>query len=463
MENLKIILDKLKVYTGKIKDFVIKIINKVVNKTKEIDWSTLKKNGKKTFDFIIRHKRYFGAGILFVAFSLLLIFGAGKGSSLFGDTGASGDAGKFEKNKHEDVNELIQNYYDAYADGDRERLVQYVEPLSNNEAEYIKLFSSFVEHFTVKNVYTQQGISEGSYLVSVEMAIKFVGVETEAPGMEFFYVETGRENKLYINNLYSQFNMQVNEYIKNEEVLAAIYAYEDRAELKEIQLRIEEEYSTAMNSDEKLVEMVTTTIARAISGWMSSIEIVVNQMPPQGNLSNKDDSTEQEDNTEQEENTEPEEEVDVPKQEILNVQVVEKVVTIDKVNVRETADQDANLITTVEAGVTLEVVSIDAWGGWTCVKVGENTGYIRNDLIETVETEHSVAGKPAYPSIGQVVVLTQNQNAYVTMDEANTVIANLKLGTTVTVEMSYANGWSKVSWENGAMVGYVPTAVLKLD
>ena len=455
MDKIKVVFDKLKTHAVKIKDVIVKYTDKVVKKAKELDLTTVKKYLKKATDFVILHKRYFCAGLLFVVFCLLMILATGKGNSVFDNSSASGDAGKFEKNKHEDVNQLIENYYAAYADGDCEQLVQYIEPLSHNEAEYIKLFSGFIENITVKNVYTQQGVNEGSYLVSVEMAIKFHGVDTEAPGMEFFYIQTGREDKLYIDNLYSQFNMQVNEYVKDEAVLAAIYAYEDRTELKEVQIRIEEEYSKAMQADAKLVEMVTTTVARAISAWMTSIEIVVNQAPPQGSLSVKDDIVPDIDATDKEQ--------EVPKQEILDVVVVEKVVTVDKANLRETADKEANLITTVEAGVTLEVVSIDAWGGWTCVKVDNYTGYIRNDLIETVETEHSVAGKPAYPKIGQVVLLTENQNAYISMDETVTVIANLKLGTAVTVEMSYANGWSKVSWDDGAMVGYVLTAVLKLD
>ncbi len=458
MEKVKAILEKAKTILIQLKDKAVELWKKLVKKIKELNISKVKEICKKTANFVCKHKRYFIAGTLFVVFSLAIIFGAGKGNNPFGNLSASGDAGKFEKNKHEDVNTLIENYYVAYASGDREQLVQYIEPLSNNEAEYIELFSSYIEKFTIKNVYTQRGVTEGSYLVSVEMAIKFKGVETEAPGLEFFYVETGREDKLYINNLYSQFNMQVNEYLKDETILAAIHAYEDRAELKELQEKIENEYTNAINSDPALMEMVTTTIARAVSGWMATIEIALNQVPPKGSLSVPDESGDV--IVDSEEDTEEE---DVLKQEILDVSVTEKVVTIDKTNVRESANTDANLVTTVNAGVELEVIEIDAWGGWTLIKVNDMQGYIRNDLLKTVETEHSVAGLPAYPKVGQIVVIMEDQNAYIKMDENATVIANLKIGTTVTVEMSYANGWSKVSWDDGLMVGYVLTAVLKLD
>lgn len=427
---------------------------------------------KKIHQFILEHKRYFGAGILFVALTLTIIFGAGKEGFFSGNWSASGDAAKFEKNKHKDVNELIKNYYVAYAQGDKEQLASYIEPMSYNESAYITLFSSYIEEIDVKNVYTKRGVEEGSYLVSVEMAIKFKGVDTPAPGLEFFYVETGKQDKLYINNIYSQFNMQVGEYVKDSAILAAIYEYEDCEEFKALQAAIEQEYTKAVAADEKLLEMVSSTISKAVSDWMSTIVIVLNQEPPQGNLA-KDDVIAEEENSDETENdasvddedeTDKEEDVEQgPQQEILDVTVVEQVVALYGTNVREKADKNSTLITTVEAGTAVEVVSIDAWGEWTRIKVGEFVGYIRNDLIKTVETEHSVAGQPAYPSVGQEVILLQDQDSYVTMNEEDTVIAKLKLGTTVKVEMSYANGWSKVSWDDGKKMGYVPTATLKLD
>ena len=45
------------------------------------------------------------------------------------------------------------------------------------------------------------------YLVSVSMEIKFTGVDTTAPGLDFFYVRTNDDGTLYIDNLYSQYNL----------------------------------------------------------------------------------------------------------------------------------------------------------------------------------------------------------------------------------------------------------------
>ena len=414
---------------------------------------------------MIRYKRYFAAGAIFTAFVFMVIFGTGKEPFRGWNPAGNLEDGVIAVNKEEAVSALVNNYYSAYAEGDRELLSQYAEPISKNEADYIALFSGFIESITVKNVYTYPGVKEGSYLVSVEMEYKFVGVETTAPGLDFFYVETGKEQKLYINNLYSQFNMQSHEYIRtNQEVLTAIYAYNSLQELKDIQMRVEKAYMEAIAQDDALNEMVTVTVSKAISDWMSSIEIVINQDPPQGNLGIQDAVTDDEQDGNQEANGNNNgEQNQPPQQEMLDVEVVEKVVTIDNTNVRDAASKDGNLIRTVPAGTELEVVCIDDWGGWTCVKIDGKNGYIRNDLIKTVETQHSVAGLPAYPKVDQIVLLISDQKAFVLMDDTATVIATLKLGTSVTVEMSYANGWSKVSWDNGMMVGYVPTAVLKLD
>ncbi len=465
LSKVKPFLDKVKSVLVKGKDILVTAGKAIIHKIKNIDYNKIRMNIKKAIDYVIRYKRYFGAGVIFVAFVLMIIFGTGKEPFRGWNPAGNVEEGILAVNKYEDVNALINNYYTAYAEGDRELLSQYAEPISKNEADYIALFSGFIESVTVKNVYTYPGVKEGSYLVSVEMEYKFVGVETTAPGLDFFYVETGKEQKLYINNLYSQFNMQSHEYIRtNEEVLTAIYSYNELQELKDIQVRIEKDYMEAMAKDDALNEMVMVTVSRAISDWMSTIEIVVNQDPPQGNLGIQDAvSDDEQDNNQDAEGDNNGDENESPKQEILDVDVVEKVVTIDNTNVRDAASKEGNLIKTVPAGTELEVVGIDDWGGWTCVKIDGKNGYIRNDLIKTVETQHSVAGLPAYPKVGQMVLLISDQKAYVKMDDTTTVIATLKLGASVTVEMSYANGWSKVSWDNGMMVGYVPTAVLKLD
>ena len=255
-------------------------------------------------------------------------------------------------------------------------------------------------------------------------------------------------------------NMQIKEYLTDERIMAAITAYEKRDEVKALQVAVQEDYAKAVEEDEQLSAMISTTVGRAVTEWMATITIVQDQIPPQGNLSaHVSEDIEQEDGTPEEGDGTSEEEQG---QVILDVAVTEQVQTKDKVNIRTAADTNSNVVTTVEAGTVLNVYGIDSWGGWTCVIVSEGvSGYIRNDFLTTIATEYSVAGQPYYPAVGQTVVLNQDQNVMTRMYSDVSVIANLKLGTSVTVEMSYANGWSKIAWDN--MVGYVPTAVLKLD
>ena len=41
--------------------------------------------------------------------------------------------------------------------------------------------------------------------------MKFKDVDTVAPGLDFFYVRTNEDGSVYIDNLYSQYNLKIKE------------------------------------------------------------------------------------------------------------------------------------------------------------------------------------------------------------------------------------------------------------
>ena len=99
------------------------------------------------------------------------------------------------------------NVPNVYAAGDVTTLSSIATPISANEQSYIGLFSQYVDEYQNIKCYTKTGLDENSYLVSVSMEIKFTGVDTTAPGLDFFYVRTNDDGSLYIDNLYSQYNL----------------------------------------------------------------------------------------------------------------------------------------------------------------------------------------------------------------------------------------------------------------
>lgn len=170
----------------------------------------------KIKNFCIDKKRYIGAVGLFIIFVLILAFmakpvepkGSTNGTEI---TGNIAENFQFDKDYAVDedtaMNELLNSYYTAYASDDLETLEQIARPISNNEKSYIGVLSQYYESIQNMKYYSKAGLTEGSYFVSVYNEIKFYGVDTLAPTLDFFYVETDDEGKLYINNLYSIFNL----------------------------------------------------------------------------------------------------------------------------------------------------------------------------------------------------------------------------------------------------------------
>ncbi len=61
------------------------------------------------------------------------------------------------------------------------------------------LNSTYIESYSNIDTYTKKGLTEGSYVVFVSYDLKFVDIDTPAPGLTQVYVETDDEGKVYIH------------------------------------------------------------------------------------------------------------------------------------------------------------------------------------------------------------------------------------------------------------------------
>lgn len=413
---------------------------------------------------IVEKKRYIVAAVAFIAFALIVGIAGGKGN-LFGKKDNDKKVAKTEFHKNDDkrVNDLMSAYYKAYAQGSKKQLAKYAAPISENEAEYIKLFSQFIEEIEIEEIYAKQGVDSNSLLVSVELSIKFNDVKTKAPGLDFFYVTGIESGEMYIVNLYSQFNDKTKEYITDAEIDKTILAYESESGVRKLQEKVQKEYDEAILNDEKLDEMVNITIEGVVSEWMSTIQLVQNQVPPQFALAgdeNMDGDSKGEDGKDTEDPDKDDEE-EPAGQEVKRVTVKEIVETLDKVNLREGASTNTDSLGQIKAGVKLTVVKMNTWGDWTCVKTKSGkVGYIRNDFLKTVDSEYTVAGEEGYPKKKQKLELKETTNLLNKMKKSGKVISTLTKGTKVKVITCYANGYSKVI-SNGR-TGYILTELLIL-
>lgn len=235
-----------------------------------------RKKENEVLRFIREHIRYFAAGALVVVLVIVLAMCAkpkGSDSDVVVNATESTQATEeaYQVDANENINTLITQYYTAYAAGDITTLSSIATPISANEQSYIGLFSQYVDEYQNIKCYTKTGLDANSYLVSVSMEIKFTGVDTTAPGLDFFYVRTNDDGTLYIDNLYSQYNLANQENALDTSVQSLIGQFESESDVVELQSEVQTRYDEALAADENLANMIQTTIPAAIKDWVSQM------------------------------------------------------------------------------------------------------------------------------------------------------------------------------------------------
>ena len=410
----------------------------------------------RILQFIKEHIRYFAAGALFVIMVVVLAMctkpGDGEGI-LTDDTSAAVE--EYQVDAHEDVNALIRQYYAAYAAGDVATVTSIASPVSENEQSYIGMFSEYVDEYQNIKCYTKSGLDEKSYLVSVSMEIKFAGVDTLAPGLDFFYVRTNEDGSLYIDNLYCQYNLANQENALDTSVQNLIQEFENQADVIALQSEVQARFDAAVSGDANLSAMISTTIPNAITGWVTQLaqntqqpqEPATEQVPEQPVTEQPQEEVPQEPATEQPP-------AETPAQQ-------ETVYAVDTVNVRAAADTASEKIGSIDKGAAITRTAVE--GEWSKVNYGGYDGYIKSEYLSTEVPDSTIEEEPADTgaalSEGTEVRLEDTINIRSRMSEDSDRVGTAYAGETVTVVMSYAEGWTKVNW-NGK-TGYIKSSLLQ--
>lgn len=414
-----------------------------------------KEKQNSALEFVKKNMRYFAAGALFLILVLVLVNCTDSkkdGANVAGTENPSETQEAYQVDAYEEVNALVSQYYTAYAAGDLDTLTSLATPVSANEQSYIALFSQYVDEYQNVKCYTKSGLDSNSYLVSVAMEVKFTGVETAAPGLDFFYIRTNDDGKLYIDNLYSQYNFKNKDNALDTSVESLINEYKAETDVVALKTEIQANYDTAVASDEGLSTMITSTILEAINQWKIQLKAENAQMAAQGTEA-EEETTEAVEETEQTvENTEETE------------QTTEQLATTDRVNVRAEANTDSEKLGTLEAGTVVTRTGVD--GDWSIIDYNGTTGYVKNEFLtynvsEAQENESDDAEEERSSSLaeGTEISLQNTVNIRSGMSETADRVGTAYAGEKVTVVMSYAEGWTKVKW-NGE-TGYIKTSLLQ--
>lgn len=442
---------------------------------------------------------------------------------------------EFEVNAYPQINALFEKYYQCYAQGDTKSIEKIAFPISDTEKSYIDCFSKCVESYEDINCYTKKGISDGEYIVTVVVQMKFKDIETTTPNMDTFYVRRDEKGNCYIDNAYSSFNQT--RYKENEtdlDINTLITEFGQGEDVIALNKDVREEYDKALEKDEKLNEMITTTIPNVLADWVAgfSPETTVDDQKDSdqkdkdqkgkdsektGNDDTKTDDTKPDENnasTQQTRTAYAKTKVNMREKRSTSSEILQTLnagtkVTIygksqngwfkvkckgktgyiskeyivsdpskvevqkrtayakTKVNMRKSRSTDSDVVQTLKAGTKVMIYGKNK-DGWFRVRSKGKFGYVRKEYIVSskskVEKDGSSQGQTpttstTYFNEGDRITLTESVNIRTAMSETADRVGLAYQGDVVTIIMSYAEGWSKVSW-NG-QTGYAKTEFLR--
>ena len=252
----------------------------------------------------------------------------------------SADEVELEYNAYPEVNELIEQYYQAVADGDAETIASLCLSISEEEEIRIQELGSYIDAYTSIDVYTKTGPIENSYIAYVYTHLTLVDHSWEIPGMQTLYICTGDNGSLYINNSETQ-SEEISEYIS----LASL-----QDDVVDLNNQIAAEYNDLLANDEDLTEY--------LDQMASVIDISVGQQ-----LAALSAGQSEED------------------EEAVYVQI-----TADDINIRKSASTDGTKIGTAQSGDRYQLVEqLD--DGWTEIIYNGQTAYVKSDYVTVVGSE----------------------------------------------------------------------------
>ena len=404
-------------------------------------------------EFIYRYRRYFLAGCIFIAMVLVLFLGTSsepKEEKTSTKTSANVTK-KFKTNNNTELEALINDYYVAYADGDTETISSIATPVSEQEISYIKFYSAYIDSFNDIKIYTKQGLTADSYLVTTEVELKYADIDTPAPGLDFFYVETNEDGKLFINNTYGSFNQNNNIYEMDSEVSDLISVFIRQQDLLDMEADIQDAYTKALESDSALNTFMSETLPAAHAQWHTDYDADVAAAEEEAKKAEEEAAAAAEEEAKAQAEAEEEANAYTGK-------------TNAKANVREAADKNSNKLGSITSGNAIKIYGEE--GDFYKFDYNGTKAYITKDAVtldsaadnDTTEQTSETANASALTE-GTEITLDSTINIRSQMDSSSSKVAVAYAGEKVTVVMSYAEGWTKVKY--GKKEGYIRTDLLQ--
>lgn len=265
------------------------------------------------------------------------------------------------ENAYPEVNELMQKFYKALADGDIDTVKILKDYTDDTEIITYQKKSEFIESYNNITCYTKNGTEPNTYFVYVSYDVKFNDIETTAPGLNAWYVYTSEDGTLKIDG------------DMDESVTATLKLVTSQDDVVDLYNKVDVQYKEAISSDENLNTFLTELPEKI----KTSVGVVLAQLETQSSEADTDEVTSEETSTE----------VAEPAQ---SQTVNQKVRTISTVNVRSSDSEEADKIGKAEEGTELTRVE-EKINGWSKVIYDGKEAYIKSDFLEVVAGEEGDA------------------------------------------------------------------------
>ena len=406
----------------------------------------------KVKEFCSDNKKYVGVAAVLLCLIILLAVVTANGkkdkkenTEVTEQTQVSVEDFQFETeytdDKKDEITQLLQNYYTAYVSADLDTLANIAYPMTDNEKSYIGVVSQYYETVSDITVYSKAGLENGSYFVSVENNIKFYGVDTVAPTLDFFYIATDDNGQLYINNVYSNFNRTYAEEELDSGIVSLISKYTSDSDFANLQESVQSKYDEAVNSDANLKEMLETTLTGAIKQWYTTVRV-------DNSTQTTEQSTEQ--TTEQSSQQQADDQAATDQSSQATDQNAQNAQNTDQA-AQNTADQNAqNAQNTDQAAQN----TTDQSAQNTTDQAAQNTA------DQSAQNTTDQTAQDTQPS-EYAVQTTDVVNVRAIADPNGKLLGKLTEGVKLTAYGTYGE-WTKISYsgsENG--VGFIKTELLK--
>lgn len=152
------------------------------------------------------------------------------------------DGGDLLDTNNQEVLNLVNAYFDAKMKGDTNKMSELVDSMTDDDQKKIQQENKYIEAYQNINVYTKEGLKDGSFVAYVYYEAKFANINTAAPGSIVLYLQPKDDKS----------GLCVHTYTKDSEVINYIKGLEKDKDVVSFYNTVEAKLVEACDSDNDL-------------------------------------------------------------------------------------------------------------------------------------------------------------------------------------------------------------------